>query len=53
MQGHPGKPVLYKNAVDCFQTMLQQEGFRSFYRGMLSSYMKVQPLFVLCIAKGL
>ena len=41
VQGHPGKPVLYKNAVHCFRTMLQQEGFRSFYRGMLSSYMKV------------
>ena len=42
VQGHPGRPFLYRNATHCFKTIFQQEGFRAFYRGMLSSYMKVK-----------
>ncbi|KAK9795508.1 hypothetical protein WJX73_001295 [Symbiochloris irregularis] len=43
LQGFMGRPVRYKGMVDCFQQMLKHEGFRSFYAGMLCSYLKVAP----------
>ena len=41
LQGFQGRPVLYKGVRDCFTQMLKNEGPRSFYRGMLCSYLKV------------
>ena len=41
LQGFNGRPVLYKSLGDCFVQMLRNEGPRSFYRGMLCSYLKV------------
>lgn len=43
LQGFNGRPVLYKNVTDCFTQMLRTEGPRSFYRGMMCSYLKVAP----------
>lgn len=42
LQGFNGRPVLYKNVTDCFTQMLRTEGPRSFYRGMMCSYLKVR-----------
>ncbi len=41
VQGSPGHPVKYRSMADCFRVMLAEEGLRSFYRGTVSSFMKV------------
>lgn len=41
IQGAPGHPVRYSSMADCCQTMLREEGASAFWRGTLSSFMKV------------
>ena len=43
VQGRPGFPQQYRGAVDCVSQMLRKEGVASFWRGSLSSYLKVVP----------
>ena len=44
VQGHPGKPLLYRNARHCLNTILQTEGFPALYRGLASSFMKARRI---------
>ena len=44
VQGSPGHPVKYRGLADCFAVMARDEGLKSFYRGTISSYMKVGVL---------
>ena len=41
IQGAPGHPVRYSSMADCCRTMLREEGASAFWRGTLSSFMKV------------
>ncbi|GAB4821098.1 hypothetical protein N2152v2_008144 [Parachlorella kessleri] len=43
VQGRPGFPQQYRGALDCVSQMLHREGVASFWRGSLSSYLKVVP----------
>mmetsp|Transcript_9066 Transcript_9066/g.27222 ORF Transcript_9066/g.27222 Transcript_9066/m.27222 type:complete len:424 (+) Transcript_9066:234-1505(+) len=43
VQGSPGHPVKYKSMADCFAVMAREEGLGSFWRGTVSSWMKVVP----------
>ncbi|BDA49691.1 Calcium-binding mitochondrial carrier protein SCaMC-1 [Coccomyxa sp. Obi] len=43
VQGSPGYPVQYSSTLDCVRKLYVQEGIRAFWRGSLSSYMKVVP----------
>ena len=43
VQGRPGFPRRYSGGVDCVSQMLRKEGIGSFWRGSLSSWMKVVP----------
>ena len=50
LQGFMGRPVLYKGLPDCFIQMLRNEGPRSFYRGMVCSYLKVCTMCHRCMS---
>jgi solute carrier family 25 carnitine/acylcarnitine transporter 20/29 len=41
----PGKPPLYKNALDCTLKTWSHEGLRGFYKGMSSPLTGVPPLY--------
>ena len=43
VQGAPGHVAQYKSAMHCLQCILKEEGPKAFYRGTLSSYLKVCP----------
>ncbi|KAK9838222.1 hypothetical protein WJX84_010632 [Apatococcus fuscideae] len=43
VQGAPGHIAQYKSAMHCLQCILREEGPKAFYRGTLSSYLKVCP----------
>lgn len=43
IQGSPGYETRYANGLQCAAHMLREEGIKSFWRGSLSSYMKVVP----------
>lgn len=43
VQGRPGYPVRYKGLGDCVLSMLRQEGVSTFWRGSVSTYLKVVP----------
>jgi Mitochondrial carrier protein len=50
IQGAPGHPVRYSSMLDCCQKILKEEGASAFWRGTLSSFMKV--LQALCCPCG-
>ena len=41
MQGRDGYPVIYSGSRDCAKRMFQAEGLRAFWRGSLTSFLKV------------
>ena len=43
VQGMSGRPILYKNMLDCFLTILRKEGSRGLYRGLLPNLLKGVP----------
>lgn len=43
VQGSPGHPVRFTSMMNCFAVMAREEGIRSFWRGTVSSWMKVVP----------
>lgn len=43
MQGSPGHPVKYRSMAECFAVMAREEGLGAFWRGTVSSWMKVVP----------
>jgi solute carrier family 25 phosphate transporter 23/24/25/41 len=43
IQGAPGHPVKYNSMVDCVRVLMREEGPKAFYRGTVSSWMKVVP----------
>lgn len=43
VQGAPGHVAQYRGAVHCLKCILREEGPGAFYRGTLSSYLKVCP----------
>lgn len=43
IQGSPGYETKYTSGLQCAAHMLRNEGIKSFWRGSLSSYMKVVP----------
>lgn len=43
VQGSPGHPVRYSSMLNCFVVLARDEGLASFWRGTVSSWMKVVP----------
>ena len=43
VQGREARPVLYGGTWDCARRIYAAEGVRAFWRGSLSSYLKVAP----------
>ena len=43
VQGVGGRPVLYKNAVDCLRVIARREGMRSLWLGLGAAYGKIFP----------
>lgn len=43
VQGAPGHVAQYRSALHCLRCILKEEGPKAFYRGTLSSYLKVCP----------
>lgn len=41
VQGRDGYPVIYSGSRDCTKRMYQAEGLRAFWRGSLTSFLKV------------
>ena len=42
-QGLAGAPVLYRGMLDCLTKIVQKEGFRALYAGLLPNYGKLVP----------
>ena len=47
VQGSPGYPVQYTSTIDCARQMFAKEGLRAFWRGTISSYLKVGAVHLL------
>lgn len=45
--GADGEGLLYRGALDCANSLAQDEGLRGFYRGFWSHYIRVGPHYVL------
>lgn len=43
VQGMPGHPVKYPNALAAAKTIVKEEGLRALYRGWVSTCFKVAP----------
>mmetsp|Transcript_16709 Transcript_16709/g.26001 ORF Transcript_16709/g.26001 Transcript_16709/m.26001 type:complete len:189 (+) Transcript_16709:1-567(+) len=43
VQGMSGRPVLYKNMLHCFCSILRKEGYKGLYRGLLPNLLKGVP----------
>ncbi|KNH09778.1 RNA 3'-terminal phosphate cyclase [Perkinsela sp. CCAP 1560/4] len=43
VQGMSGRPVLYKNMLHCFCSIIRKEGYRGLYRGLLPNLLKGVP----------
>ncbi|GAM17017.1 hypothetical protein SAMD00019534_001920, partial [Acytostelium subglobosum LB1] len=43
VQGIGGKPKIYNGPYDAFRKVIQEEGFKGLYKGMIPCYLKVVP----------
>lgn len=43
MQGSGGTPRIYRNAIHCYVTLAQREGFVAFYRGLTPTLVRAVP----------
>ena len=43
VQGTGGRPILYKNAIDCMVQIAKAEGMGGLYKGAVATYVKVLP----------
>lgn len=43
VQGTGGRPVIYKNVIDCMQQIAKAEGMAGLYKGAITTYLKVIP----------
>lgn len=43
VQGSPGHPIRFTSMMNCFAVMAREEGISSFWRGTISSWLKVVP----------
>ncbi len=42
LQGAGGTKMLYKNPLECARDIIDKEGWKGLYRGMVPCYLKVQ-----------